>query len=82
MKKECEKYGEIESIRILRKKNCAFVNFTQIKHATAALNGLQNKKLGDMPVKVNYGKVCRTENRKMTLIHTSSSPVPFRHSCQ
>lgn len=58
LKKECEKYGEIESIRILHKKGCAFVNYVAVKNATAALHGLQGRRLNDQVIKVNYGKVC------------------------
>eukprot|EP01133_Synstelium_polycarpum_P006787 gene6787-7890_t len=56
IRRECEKYGEIESVRILRKKACAFVNFMNIPNATVALQALNGKKLGDTIVRVNYGK--------------------------
>lgn len=57
LRKECEKFGEIESIFIKRNKNCAFVNFVNVKNATSALAALQNKRLGDTSIRVNYGKV-------------------------
>lgn len=82
LKKECERFGEIESIRILRKKNCAFVNFITVKQATAALNALHSKKLGDTVIKVNYGKVSviHIANRNLNVCQAipakDGAPVP------
>jgi RNA recognition motif-containing protein len=54
---EFERFGKIESIRVLRNKTCAFVNFTTVEEASAALQDLQGKKLGNMAIKINFGKV-------------------------
>eukprot|EP01095_Lingulamoeba_sp_RSL-Kostka_P014151 TRINITY_DN608_c0_g1_i1.p1 TRINITY_DN608_c0_g1~~TRINITY_DN608_c0_g1_i1.p1 ORF type:complete len:344 (+),score=130.91 TRINITY_DN608_c0_g1_i1:929-1960(+) len=52
--KEFGSFGHIESIRILR--NCAFVNFQTVEQAATALDHLQGRQLGDMNIKINYGK--------------------------
>jgi len=54
LQREFGQYGIIESIRLLR--TCAFVNYSSIDEATAALIELQGKQLGSMNLKINYGK--------------------------
>jgi len=56
LRAEFEQYGKIESIRLIRNKTCAFVNFNSIEEASAALHALQGKKLGNMAIKINFGK--------------------------
>jgi len=56
LKREFEQFGKIESIRVLRNKTCAFVNFMNVEEASAALQALQGKKLGNMAIKINFGK--------------------------
>lgn len=53
---EFSKYGEIESVRLLTHKTCAFVNFMNVEDATSALHALQGYELGNMPIKINFGK--------------------------
>jgi RNA recognition motif-containing protein len=54
--REFQVFGEIESVRLLRPKTCAFVNFMQLEDATHALHTLQGKLLGNMAIKINFGK--------------------------
>jgi len=47
-------FGPIESVRVLRAKTCAFVNFTRVDSAVKALNALQNVHLSGMRIRMNY----------------------------
>jgi len=51
---EFSRFGPIESIRML--SHCAFINFTTVEHATAALVTMQAKQLGQLNIKINYGR--------------------------
>jgi len=53
---EFSQFGEIESVRLLTHKTCAFVNFMTVDDATNALHALQGRELGNMPIKINFGK--------------------------
>jgi len=53
---EFSHYGEIESVRLLTHKTCAFVNFSLAEEASEALRNLQGRELGGMPIKINFGK--------------------------
>jgi len=53
---EFSKFGQIESVRLLTHKTCAFVNFMAVEDATKALMALQSKDIGGMPIKINFGK--------------------------
>jgi len=53
---EFSQFGEIESVRLLTHKTCAFVNFMTVEDATNALHTLQGRELGNMPIKINFGK--------------------------
>lgn len=72
--KTFSRYGEIESVRLLRYKTCAFVNFYEVEHAQKALQELQGKQLGDMPIKINFGKPQPPASRPKE--NVESSPVP------
>jgi len=50
-------FGEIESVRSLRAKTCAFVNFVKTEDAEAALQNLQGSVMGDLPIKINFGRL-------------------------
>ena len=54
---EFVQFGDIESIRMLRAKTCAFVNFFTEESALKALHTMQGKVLANMPIKLNFGKV-------------------------
>lgn len=81
---EFGKFGPIDSIRLLRYKTCAFVNFMRVEDAQAALQSLQGKQLGDMPIKINFGKPQpppqrskeNLESPPQTLEMSSSVPMP------
>jgi hypothetical protein len=49
-------FGQIDKVRILPQKNCAFVNFTNLEAAIQAKAQMQGATLGDRPVKINFGK--------------------------
>eukprot|EP01102_Stenamoeba_stenopodia_P016230 TRINITY_DN564_c0_g1_i1.p1 TRINITY_DN564_c0_g1~~TRINITY_DN564_c0_g1_i1.p1 ORF type:complete len:895 (+),score=225.47 TRINITY_DN564_c0_g1_i1:252-2936(+) len=51
---EFSRFGPIESIRML--SHCAFINFSTVEHATAALVAMQAKQLGQLNIKINYGR--------------------------
>lgn len=53
-----ERYGEIESSRVLTHKNCGFVNFKQVDSAIQAKESLNGKDIfpGHGPVRINYAK--------------------------
>lgn len=55
--REFEQFGKIESVRLLRSKTCAFVNYLRLEDAQRALEALQGKVMGDMAIKINFGKV-------------------------
>jgi RNA recognition motif-containing protein len=65
--REFEAFGEIESVRLLREKTCAFVNFVHMNDAVNALHALQGKKFGSMTIRINFGKVLLNQ-------HFTSSP--------
>ncbi|PRP85893.1 hypothetical protein PROFUN_06167 [Planoprotostelium fungivorum] len=50
-------FGEIESVRSLKAKTCAFVNFVNTEDAQNALQSLQGFVMGDMPIKINFGRL-------------------------
>jgi len=56
LRAEFEQFGKIDSIRLIRPKTCAFVNFSNVEEASNALQTLQGKKLGNMAIKINFGK--------------------------
>ncbi|KAG1056274.1 hypothetical protein G6F43_001823 [Rhizopus delemar] len=52
-------YGQVESVRILSDKECAFVNFSTVEAAMAAKDDLETRlgsKLAGTPVRVGFGK--------------------------
>ena len=56
--RECfEKYGDVESLRLLPEKECAFVNYEHIEDAVAAKENMQGTPLGNTILRVRFGKV-------------------------
>jgi RNA recognition motif-containing protein len=51
-----ENFGRIEKIRLLREKNCAFVNFYTQENAVEARKAMQGAYLGGRPLRINFGK--------------------------
>lgn len=74
LKKEFEIHGTIESIRLLRNKTCAFVNFSKVEEASTALHSLQGKKLGSMAIRINFGK---PQGSKMGSLEMIPPFIPF-----
>jgi len=56
LKADCIEFGEIELVNICKEKSCAFVNFTNLNSAVAALQGLKKFKSDYADLKINYGK--------------------------
>jgi RNA recognition motif-containing protein len=52
-----EPFGQIESLRLLPSKECAFVNYFKVEDAMRAREILQGAALGNMIVRIGYGKV-------------------------
>jgi protein JSN1 len=50
-------YGDIESLRMLPDKECAFVNYIRAEDAVAARNQMQGGRLGNCIIRVGFGKV-------------------------
>ena len=42
------RYGEVVSVRMLREKRCAFVNFAKAESSTKAMKGLQVRRNVDL----------------------------------
>jgi protein JSN1 len=49
-------FGNIETVRVLLPKNCAFITYQTVDEATAAKQMMDKQKLGDTQIRVNYGK--------------------------
>eukprot|EP00727_Mastigamoeba_balamuthi_P010379 m51a1_g5964 putative related to jsn1-rna-binding protein (pumilio family) (633) ;mRNA; f:171073-173644 len=49
-------FGDIESVKFLRSKMCAFVNYMSEQQAIEAVRGLQGQRIGGMTVRANFGK--------------------------
>lgn len=49
-------YGVVESVKFLRPKLCAFINYMTEREAMNALSGMQGMRIGSMTVKVNFGR--------------------------
>lgn len=55
LREDFSQYGEIELINIHHEKNCAFVNFTSVQNAIAALSHIKENP-DYSQLKINYGK--------------------------
>ncbi len=49
-------FGDIESIRMLPDKECAFINYTTVQSAMDARNQMQGGRVGSCIVKVGFGR--------------------------
>lgn len=56
LRNDFEGFGEIERMNRVKEKKCAFVNFTSIESAVAAVAGIQSKIKEYRSLRVNYGK--------------------------
>ncbi len=54
-------FGQVESIRILPEKDCAFINFVHLEDAIAAKEAMHGGHVGNCIVKVGYGRLDSSE---------------------
>lgn len=54
-------FGQIESIRMLPEKDCAFINYVNMEDTVAAKEAMQGGHVGNCIVKVGFGKVDSSE---------------------
>lgn len=50
------RFGQIERVKLISAKNCAFVNFVTTESAMQAKKEMTGVMLGDKPLKINYGR--------------------------
>lgn len=74
------RYGPIESTRVLTHKNCGFVNFESTEHAVRARQLLNGKEIfpGAGPVRIGFAKA-PTASNSMTPNENSMTPLGFEH---
>ncbi|MCO5573984.1 hypothetical protein L7F22_027762 [Adiantum nelumboides] len=53
---ECKRFGAVEDVRVLRERNCAFVDFAKTDDAVAAFENLNKKLFGNDELCVEYVK--------------------------
>lgn len=53
---EFKKFGVLEDFKLLRERNCAFVDFINLEDAVVAVEALNRKHLGDDELRVDYGR--------------------------
>ncbi|KAG1456148.1 hypothetical protein G6F46_009027 [Rhizopus delemar] len=56
LRQDFEQFGEIELVNTHKEKSCAFVNFTSVNSAVAAVAGIKLKNSEYQAFKINYGK--------------------------
>ncbi|KAL6045937.1 N-acetyltransferase 10 [Balamuthia mandrillaris] len=57
-------FGEITSLKILRRSQCAFVNYSSPSAATAAKRHIQGHLLRDMRLEINFSKPPKSQRRE------------------
>mmetsp|Transcript_26839 Transcript_26839/g.37798 ORF Transcript_26839/g.37798 Transcript_26839/m.37798 type:complete len:575 (+) Transcript_26839:89-1813(+) len=72
---EFAQFGDIESIRMLRAKTCAFVNFYTEDSALKALHSMQGKVLANMPIKLNFGKLPSRTSKRQSQMEYQMPPM-------
>ncbi|KAF9960703.1 hypothetical protein BGZ70_008514 [Mortierella alpina] len=78
LRKDFSEYGEIEQVNILKEKNCAFVNFTDVLSAVKAVEGIQSKS-EYIGLRISYGKDrCGNPMRERAEGAVSSNDQPLR----
>jgi RNA recognition motif-containing protein len=58
------RFGQIEKVRMLPQKGCAFVNFMHMDAAVTAKSQMNGMIVGDKPMKINFGKDTAPEEKK------------------
>jgi len=57
LRREFGAFGNIEHIKLLSMKNCAFVNYSAVDEALRARNALQGHMIYGRPIRINFGRV-------------------------
>lgn len=52
-------FGNIESLRVLRERDCAFVNFADVGSAVRARAEMEGARIGNQAVRIGFGRVER-----------------------
>jgi RNA recognition motif-containing protein len=68
-----ESFGAIENVRILPAKECAFVNFYEMDAAITARNAMQGKPLGNMILRIGFGKIADNPRDPSTITQNSNA---------
>ncbi|XP_073391415.1 uncharacterized protein [Physcomitrium patens] len=53
---EFRKYGVLEDFKLLRERNCAFVDYVRMEDAVSAVEALNRKRIGEEELRVDYGR--------------------------
>jgi hypothetical protein len=64
------RFGKIDSLKIIAKKECAFINYRKLQDAIDAQYSMQSARIGSCVVKIGFGK---TEN-----MYDSKSGTPTK----
>ena len=67
-----QSFGPIENIRLLPAKECAFVNFFELESAIRGRNAMQGKPLGNMILRIGFGKISDPKEPANTFSTTSN----------
>jgi RNA recognition motif-containing protein len=62
---EFRKYGVLEDFKLLRERNCAFVDYVKIEDAVNAVEALNRTRIGDEELRVDYG---RSQPDRLTIL--------------
>jgi RNA recognition motif-containing protein len=57
LRSEFGRFGNIETVRMMIQKNCAFITFQNTQEATQAKQYMDKQKILDTLIRVNFGKV-------------------------
>lgn len=66
-------YGNIDSLRILPERECAFVNYSRVDDAVTACKEMQGGRVGDCIIRVGFAKVTENVNNTKTSNNTNES---------
>eukprot|EP00027_Filamoeba_sp_ATCC50430_P003930 CAMPEP_0168557912 /NCGR_PEP_ID=MMETSP0413-20121227/9683_1 /TAXON_ID=136452 /ORGANISM="Filamoeba nolandi, Strain NC-AS-23-1" /LENGTH=806 /DNA_ID=CAMNT_0008588985 /DNA_START=138 /DNA_END=2558 /DNA_ORIENTATION=+ len=75
-------FGNIQSLRLLNRTNCAFVNYSSPQEAAAAKRALQGALIGDMNVEMKFSKPPKSQREGYNGNASNPSEAPFAHSRQ
>ena len=69
--REFERFGLVESLRLIPSKECAFVNYFETEDARKARDAMHGKLLGNMIIRVGYGKAASTSTLDAPMIESA-----------